>query len=102
MHAHPDGTRRVCKWHYRESYKALFDLLHEIGHLETMTKSMGRTISEIKATEWAVDRLRSLGITVKRRYVHDYKKYITMTHDRAKRRGLKAKISSTLILREEK
>jgi|TARA_Y100000310_G_scaffold45644_1_gene42552 hypothetical protein len=42
MHAHVDGTRRVCKWKPVNSFNALFDLLHEIGHIQTHRRGLKR------------------------------------------------------------
>ena len=33
MHAHCDGSRRICKWSPSNSIVSLFELAHEIGHI---------------------------------------------------------------------
>ena len=86
-HCHPK-ERQVCKHHIKESYKSLFTLLHEIGHIETDRPSMRRCEQESEATLWAVDKLKQLGIPVKRKVIKEYKGYIKMTYDRGVRRGL--------------
>ena len=50
MHAHCDGTRRICKWTPKNSVQTTFDLFHEIGHIMTKTSKMRRVESEYYAT----------------------------------------------------
>ncbi len=97
-HAHIDGTRRICKLKIADSYASLFTALHEIGHVVTNTKSMKRCEQESYATMWGINRLKELGLPVKRKYVNLYKSYIRMTYSRGLRRGLKKKIKSKLYI----
>ena len=98
-HAHcDDNSRRICKHKVVNSYKSLFTLLHEIGHLETYKSSMKRCESESAATVWAIERIKELGLPVKRKITKSYKKYIQRTYDRGVRRGLQKRIKSKLYL----
>ena len=97
-HAHCDGTRRICKWKQANSYISLFTLLHEIGHIETDKKGMKRAEQESCATKWAVLRLKSLNIPIKRKVVSKYKAYTLTTYNRGLRRGLKKRIKSKLYI----
>lgn len=97
-HAHCDGTRTVCKHTLKNSYASLFTLLHEIGHIETDRKGMKRCEQESEATLWAVNRIKELGLTVKRSVLSKYKTYIKMTYERGIRRGLSKKIKSKLYI----
>lgn len=85
MHAHVK-TRTVCKWHQRNSIKATFDLLHEIGHIETFKSGMRRCESEYQATQWAIDRCKEYGIQVPENILIDYQLYIDTERDRGVRR----------------
>jgi len=98
VHAHCDGSRKICKWRRKNSYKSLFVLLHEIGHIETDVKGMKRCEQESEATRWAVERLRALGIPIKRKILNDYKDYTKRTYERGVRRGLKKKVKSGLYI----
>jgi hypothetical protein len=99
MHAHcSDKSRRVCKWKQAESYNALYDLLHEIGHIETWKSSMKRAESESAATLWANKKIKELGLPLKRKYCNRYKEYIAMTYQRGLRRGLSKRIKSKLYM----
>jgi len=97
-HAHCDGTRTVCKHFLVNSYGSLFTLLHEIGHIETDVKGMKRCEQETEATLWAINRIKELGLPVKRKVVNSYKRYIRMTYDRGIRRGLSKKIKSKMYM----
>ena len=57
MHAHCDGSRRICKWSPSNSIVSLFELAHEIGHIMTKTSKMRRCESEFYATVWAIQEL---------------------------------------------
>lgn len=88
MHAHVK-ERKVCKWHPKAGAVATFDLLHEIGHIETHTSKMRRVESEYYATVWAIERAREYGIISK---IPDrtrtlYQEYILNELDRGLRRG---------------
>lgn len=99
MHAHcQDGSRRICKWKPAESYKALYDLLHEIGHIETWKRGLARAEDESLATIWANNKIKELGLPLKRKYANQYKDYIAMTYRRGLRRGLKQKIKGRLYI----
>ena len=100
MHAHTDGSRKICKWVQKNSYASTWALLHEIGHLETYKTSMCRAESEIAATEWQINYLREIHIPVKRKLLDKYKEYITRTHERGLKRGLKKIVCSNLINRK--
>ena len=89
MHAHMDGTRRICKWNQADSYKSTFGLFHEIGHIEANKKGMKRFEQEQSATQWCIDELRRNNLPIKRKLVAKYRAYIEMTYARGKRRGLK-------------
>ena len=97
MHVHVK-ERRICKFISKDSYSALLDLLHEIGHIETDRASMKRAESESEATLWAINRLKELGLPIKRKPLRKYKDYIRMTYDRGIRRGLQKRIKSKLYI----
>ena len=97
-HAHCDGSRRICKHIPANSYKSLFTLLHEIGHLETDKKGMKRCEQESEATRWAVEQLRGMGLKIKQSILKRYKEYTRMTYDRGMRRGLSKKVKSKLYM----
>lgn len=86
MHAHI-RERRICKWHPKNSVQATFDLLHEIGHIETTKGWMRRAEEEFYATKWALDRAKEYGMQVPESIVRDYQEYIDMELDRGRRRG---------------
>lgn len=99
MHAHcKDGSRRICKWKQANSYSSLFDLLHEIGHLETFTTALKRCEEESQATQWAIKRLKETGLPIKRKKAHVYKDYIARTYQRGVRRGLQKRVKSKLYM----
>ena len=85
MHAHVK-ERRICKWHPKNSIQATFDLLHEIGHIETKNRSMRRCESEYAATQWALDRCKEYGINVPDSIIKRYQEYIWRELDRGIRR----------------
>lgn len=64
MHAHVK-SRKICKWYPKASIRATFDLLHEIGHIETTTGKMRRCEAEYYATVWAIERAHEYGIAGK-------------------------------------
>lgn len=86
MHAHVK-QRKVCKWHQKNSIAATFDLLHEIGHIETYKSGMRRCESEYHATVWAIERCREYGLDIPERIIKTYQDYIDMELDRGMRRG---------------
>ena len=67
--------------------QATFDLLHEVGHIETTTSGMRRYEAELYATQWALDRCREYGIVIPRKTYEAYREYIQRTLDRGVRRG---------------
>ena len=85
MHAHCDGTRRICKWSPKNSIISTFDLLHEIGHIMTTTSKMRRVEAEYYATIWAMERFKEYGLEVPCLTYMKYQEYI----DRELYRGLK-------------
>ena len=87
MHAHVK-LRRVCKFKYRNSINAVFDLLHEIGHIETTLSSMRRCESEFFATVWAIKTAKEVyHLEFPESIIKRYQEYITREWDRGKRRG---------------
>lgn len=85
-HAHVK-ERKVCKWRPKSSIACTFELLHEIGHIETTKSWMRRAESEYYATCWAIDRCDEYGISVPAKLLKEYQDYIDMEIDRGKRRG---------------
>lgn len=86
MHAHVK-ERRICKWHSKSSALATFELLHEIGHVETKTRDMRRCESEFAATQWALERCKEYGVDVPDNIVKRYQDYIWRELDRGIRRN---------------
>ena len=86
MHAHVK-ERRICKWKPKNSFRATFDLLHEIGHVETKTAGMRRCESEFAATQWAADRCAEYGLKIPHSVFELYQAYIWRELDRGLRRG---------------
>lgn len=85
MHVHMK-ERRICKWKPKNSLVALFDLAHEIGHIETNKSTMKRAEEEYYATCFAIDVFKEYGLTVPEKIMHTYQRYILMTLARGKRR----------------
>jgi len=90
--------RRICKHHIKESYQALFILLHEIGHIMTDRPGMKRAESESEAIIWQVAKMREFGFKIKQKELKKYKDYVRMTYDRGVRRGLSKRIKSKLYM----
>lgn len=86
MHAHLK-ERTVCKWIPKNSVQCTFDLFHEIGHIMTNNSSMRRCEEEYSATQWAIDSLKSYGVTIPKRTIDAYQDYINDELNRGKRRG---------------
>lgn len=86
MHAHVK-ERRVCKWHPKNSVQATFDLLHEIGHIETTKAGMRRAEEEYYATMWAIETLSEYCKDIPASIIKRYQDYINMELARGKRRG---------------
>ena len=85
-HAHVK-QRRVCKWKRANSVQSTFDLLHEVGHIETNTSKMRRAEEEYYATVWALERCKEYGIKVPEKTLTLYQNYIDYTKRRGERRG---------------
>ena len=86
MHAHVK-SRTVCKWKPKSSAQATFDLMHEVGHIETTKAGMRRVEQELYATLWAFDRCREYGMKIPKSIWTEYKEYIEDELDRGIRRG---------------
>ena len=76
MHAHCDGSRRICKWSSSNSIVSLFELAHEIGHIMTKTSKMRRCESEYYATVWAIEKFKEYDLIVPESILDKYQKYI--------------------------
>ncbi len=86
-HAHVK-QRRVCKWKQVNSIQATFELLHEIGHIETTKSRMRRCESEYYATVWALNEARDYyKLVIPNKTVNFYQDYIFMERARGVRRG---------------
>ena len=96
-HAHPE-LRRVCKWIRRSSAQATFELMHEIGHIETSKRSMRRCESEYYATLWAMQCADEYGMTVPEKTLRDYQRYILIERERGVRRGGRLPSAQSLML----
>ena len=86
MHAHVK-ERKICKWKPKNSVRATFDLLHEIGHVETHTGYMRRCESEYAATQWAIARFKEYKLEIPEAVLKKYQEYIWRELDRGLRRG---------------
>ena len=86
MHAHVK-ERKICKWKPKNSVRATFDLLHEIGHVETHPGSMRRCESEYAATQWAIARFKEYKLEIPEAVLKKYQEYIWRELDRGLRRG---------------
>ena len=85
-HAHVK-ERRVCKWLPRRSVQATFELMHEIGHIETSKTTMRRCESEYYATLWALRAAGEYGMTIPKATIEMYQRYIFAEYIRGVRRG---------------
>lgn len=81
---------------------SFFTFLHEVGHLVEQNcygeKGKTRAEHETNATLWAISKSRELGIPVRQKDTHNYKKYIRLKYKRAIKRGLTKKIKSKLYI----
>lgn len=84
-HAHVK-QRRICKWHQKNSIASTFELLHEIGHVETTTGKMRRCEAEYYATLWALEKADEYDLDVPERIIKEYQDYIDMELARGIRR----------------
>jgi predicted DNA-binding protein (UPF0278 family) len=85
-HAHVK-KRMVCKWKFKNSIQATFELFHEIGHICTTKGDMRRAESEYYATVWAMNTAKEYGLTIPDKVIEEYQEYIDMEIDRGLRRG---------------
>ena len=85
-HAHVK-IRRVCKWHQANSIESTFELLHEVGHIETTRSSMRRAEQEYFATVWALERCQEYGLEVPQKVLQIYQDYMDREILRGQRRG---------------
>lgn len=97
-HAHIK-ERRVCKWHPKNSVQSTFELLHEIGHIETTKSWMRRAEEEYYATQWAIEIAKEYNLQIPEKIIKEYQDYIDMEISRGKRRGGK-NYQSQMILKE--
>lgn len=88
MHVHV-RERRVCKWRYKNSFKATFDLMHEIGHIQTSRPNLRRCEDEYLATQWALDHLDDYGLEMDINIMGIFQDYIDREYDRGVRRHCK-------------
>lgn len=90
MHAHIKD-RSICKWVPKNSFRATFDLFHEIGHIMTTKAGMRRAEEEYYATVWAIDRCNEFGLEVDYKVpdsvLFTYQRYIISEIARGMRRG---------------
>ena len=84
-HAHVK-QRRVCKWHPKNSIASTFELLHEIGHVETTKSWMRRCEQEYYATQWAIDRCKEYGLAIPDKLIQAYQEYIDWELEKGQRR----------------
>lgn len=84
-HAHVK-ERRICKWHPKNSVQSTFELLHEIGHIETTKTSMRRCEEEFYATQWAIDVAEDYNMDIPQKIIDEYQNYIDMELARGLRR----------------
>lgn len=56
--------------------ESLFDLLHEIGHLETNTDQMTRQEEESFATQWALERMKLYDFKLPKKRQKEFEEYI--------------------------
>ena len=56
----------------------LFDLLHEIGHIQTNNTSMKRCEEEFYATQWAINHADKYNIKISEQTLNDFQDYIWM------------------------
>lgn len=85
-HAHVK-KRMVCKWNFKNSVQATFELLHEVGHICTTKGWMRRAESEYYATVWAMKEAEKYGLKIPDRVIDDYQDYIDEEIARGLRRG---------------
>ena len=56
--------------------ETLFDLLHEIGHLENNTDEMTRQEEEFFATQWALERMKLYDFQLPKQRQKEFDDYI--------------------------
>ena len=84
-HAHVK-QRRICKWHQKNSVASTFELLHEIGHVETTKGGMRRCEAEYYATAWAIMKSKEYGLEIPDNIKKEYQDYIDLELGRGIRR----------------
>lgn len=77
-HCHTDlGLVFQSKEDYENvTAETLFDLLHEIGHLETNTDNMTRQEEESFATQWALERMKLYDFKLPKERQKEFEEYI--------------------------
>lgn len=79
--------REIHKWHPKASFRATFDLFHEIGHIMTTKTSMRRCEAEFFATKWAIEQMLRNDLEADIDTMITYQAYIYMENARGVRRG---------------
>lgn len=97
-HAYPQSKRvKICKPTTR---KRLFAAAHEAGHIYYQhNSSKRRYLEEYEATIFAIERLREHGISIPRRIVDRYKRYVVRLIDMGLRRGGSEETLDSRVLR---
>lgn len=79
--------------------RAVFDMLHEIGHLETNKKGMKRCEEEFYATKWAIKEMKKYNFEINPCDKRDFQDYIWKWRDtsiKLKGKNVPSKESLTL------
>lgn len=91
-HAHVK-ERKICKIDLPKSRVALFDFLHEVGHIvaekANYTSNVPRALAEYNATQWGITEMQRSNISVPRKQVKSYNRYVKNKLARGLRRGLR-------------
>ena len=81
------------------TYRSLFDLLHEIGHIKTNTNKMRRFEEEYYATVWAISKYKKYNIKLSSSDKRDFDKYIIKLAETCrKRKGKNIPNNNDLVL----
>ena len=81
------------------TYRSLFDLLHEIGHIKTNTNRMRRFEEEYFATEWAIVQAKKYNIILSSYDKQDFDDYIiSLANSCRKRHGKNVPNNCELLL----
>jgi hypothetical protein len=98
----PNGLTNFIICSKPKGRSSFFTFLHEAGHLVEQNcygeNGITRAEAETNATLWAIKKSKELGVSVRRKDIGKYKKYINMKYQRALKRGLKKKIKSKLYI----